>query len=294
MRYDLCQHCFFYGLTNRGHRLDHPMREYCFRSSKRDTTKAWIRLIINNLVFVGRRSASDRNAKKRFLPHDPRLDKQSSSTSEPAKRRMKVDNNLAGKEEVDGMEDDDSSGFDSAVSSNQECGAVSNGIPCESPAARMKPVFNNLNRNNQEAEFNAILQHLEMNNAQMLDKLKMFEKLQQNRNPVSYEQQADPSGVTNISLNQPLRNCQSIQQQLDRLKELMESVFTLANENKPPNAANPADSRRNNQISKIRNSVVLEMNSLNEPSFMIESTPVVNAAAANNNKTGIKNKKMSR
>ena len=41
------------------------------------------------------------------------------------------------------------------------------------------------------------------------------------------------------------------------------------------------------------------MNSLNEPSFMIESTPVVsgpnnNNNNNNNNKTGLKNKKMSR
>jgi hypothetical protein len=76
MRYDLCQHCFFYGLSSRGHRLDHPMREYCFRSSKRDATKAWIRLIINNIMFVGRSGAAKRHAKKRFLPHDPRLEQQ--------------------------------------------------------------------------------------------------------------------------------------------------------------------------------------------------------------------------
>ena len=308
MRYDLCQHCFFYGLTNRGHRLDHPMREYCFRSSKRDATKAWIRLIINNIVYVGRRgSASHKNAKKRFLPHDPRLDNQpmtssaaaaasASGTSEPAKRRFKV-NGSVGKDNVDAMEDDDSSGFDSAVSSNQGCGAAQDAFPNESPAARAKPVFGaNLNRNNPEAEFNAIMQHLEMNSAQMIDRLKMLEKLQQK------PELADPSGITNISLNQPLRNCQSIQNQLDKLKELMESVFTLANEHRQPNAANTAgqaDDRRNNQITKIRNSVVLEMNSFNEPTFMIESTPVVsgqnnNNNNNNNNKTGLKNKKMSR
>ena len=300
MRYDLCQHCFFYGLTNRGHRLDHPMREYCFRSTKRDATKAWIRLIINNIVYVGRRSATSRNSKKRFLPHDPRLDNRtpatasSSATSEPAKRRFKVDGGSVGKDDVDGMEDDDSSGFDSAVSSNQDCGAAVNAYPCESPAARAKPVFaNNLNRKNPEAEFNAIMQHLEMNNAQMIDKLKMLEKMQQKPDF------ADPSGVTNISLNQPLRNCQSIQNQLDKLKDLMESVFSMATDNRPSNAANSAgqgNDRRNNQITKIRNSVVLEMNSLNDPSFVIESTPVVGGTNnnLNNNKTGLKNKKMSR
>ncbi len=33
LRYDLCQHCFFYGHTSRGHRLEHPMQEYCYRSA---------------------------------------------------------------------------------------------------------------------------------------------------------------------------------------------------------------------------------------------------------------------
>jgi hypothetical protein len=48
-----------------------------------------------------------------------------------------------GKDEADGMTDDDSSGFDSAVSSTQECGAASaGGYLCDSPAAktRTKPV----------------------------------------------------------------------------------------------------------------------------------------------------------
>ena len=114
-------------------------------------------------MFVGRRSATDRNAKKRFLPHDPRHDKLTATTSnerrlatsEPVKRRLKIDNNLASKDEVDAMEDDDSSGFDSAVSSNQDC--LGSGAACDSPAARTGQTAN---RNNQEAEFNAILHHL--------------------------------------------------------------------------------------------------------------------------------------
>ena len=121
-------------------------------------------------VFVGRRSATDRNAKKRFLPHDPRHDKPTSSepskrrlaTSEPAKRRIKIDNNQASKDEVDAMEDDDSSGFDSAVSSNQDC--LGSGAACDSPAARTGQTANHSNRNNQEAEFNAILHHLVIKN----------------------------------------------------------------------------------------------------------------------------------
>ena len=49
------------------------------------------------------------------------------------------------------------------------------------------------------------------------------------------------------------------------------------------------------QISKLRNSVILEMTGLNEPTFMIESTPVVvSNPNGNNNKTGLKNKKLSR
>ncbi len=103
---------------------------------------------------MGRRSSSDKNSKKRFLPHDPRLDKQANlaASSEPAKRRLKIDHNLAvgNKDEVDGMEEDDSSGFDSAISSNQDCGAA---VTCDSPAARVSQPCNiNINRNNQVPE----------------------------------------------------------------------------------------------------------------------------------------------
>ena len=80
----------------------------------------------------------------------------------------------------------------------------------------------------------------------MLDKLKMFEKIQK-RGGWDFADQQD-SSVTNISLNQPLRNCQSIQQQLDRLKELMENVFSVANENRPTNSNCQTDVRRNNQV----------------------------------------------
>jgi hypothetical protein len=61
-------------------------------------------------------------------------------------------------------------------------------------------------------------------------------------------------------------------------------VFSAASEGRQPNAADAAghgDNCASNQITKIRNSVVLEMNSFNDPSFVVESTPVISGTATN-------------
>jgi len=58
--------------------------------------------------------------RKRYLPHDPQLDKLSSSSAantEPMRRNARIDNPSLGK--ADENLDDNSSGFDSAISSNQ-------------------------------------------------------------------------------------------------------------------------------------------------------------------------------
>ena len=49
INYNLCQHCFFHGHVSRGHKLEHPMQEYCYRSNRRDATKAFVKLLVNNL-----------------------------------------------------------------------------------------------------------------------------------------------------------------------------------------------------------------------------------------------------
>lgn len=63
--YDLCQGCFFYGRTSRSHKPTHPIQEYCTRSTKRDATKALIKLLANNLKRRSRATAV------RYLPHQP-------------------------------------------------------------------------------------------------------------------------------------------------------------------------------------------------------------------------------
>ena len=47
--YDLCQHCFFYGLTSQNHKITHPMQEYCYKSSRKEATRALLKLVANNL-----------------------------------------------------------------------------------------------------------------------------------------------------------------------------------------------------------------------------------------------------
>ena len=49
LNYDLCQHCFFYGFTSQNHKLSHPMQEYCYKSSRKEATRALLKLISNNL-----------------------------------------------------------------------------------------------------------------------------------------------------------------------------------------------------------------------------------------------------
>ena len=49
LNYDLCQHCFFYGMTSQNHKLTHRMQEYCYKSSRKEATRALLKLITNNL-----------------------------------------------------------------------------------------------------------------------------------------------------------------------------------------------------------------------------------------------------
>ena len=106
LNYDLCQDCFFHGVSNRYHRLWHPMQEYCTRGTRKDATKALLKLLSNHLSLKKRREEKKkrRNAKllrsnkskelkenkfnmkntknshdQRYLPHDPRLETEDSN-----------------------------------------------------------------------------------------------------------------------------------------------------------------------------------------------------------------------
>ncbi|XP_043273731.1 dystrophin-like [Venturia canescens] len=48
-RYHQCQACFFLGKTSSKHKLKHPVREYCAKTSSREVTKLIIELIRNKL-----------------------------------------------------------------------------------------------------------------------------------------------------------------------------------------------------------------------------------------------------
>ena len=34
LNYDLCQNCFFVGLSTKGHKPKHPVQEYCYPSTR--------------------------------------------------------------------------------------------------------------------------------------------------------------------------------------------------------------------------------------------------------------------
>ena len=106
LNYDLCQHCFFHGNRNRHHKLEHPMQEYCYRSTKKDATKAFLKLLINK---VRKRKLSQ--MRQRYLSPQSKTGKgvtARDSRSGGGSNRPS-DNNSA----------DDSSGFHSENSSEQ-------------------------------------------------------------------------------------------------------------------------------------------------------------------------------
>jgi len=47
--FDLCQSCFFVGLTAKGHKADHPMDEYCTSTGKTDNFKIFGKALRNSL-----------------------------------------------------------------------------------------------------------------------------------------------------------------------------------------------------------------------------------------------------
>lgn len=47
--YHQCQECFLFGKTSNKHKLKHPIREFCVKTSHREVTKLIIELIRNKL-----------------------------------------------------------------------------------------------------------------------------------------------------------------------------------------------------------------------------------------------------
>merc|ERR1719410_2107811 len=47
LSYDLCQSCFFFGVSTKGHKPKHPVQEYCYPSTKKEEAKAFFATIVN-------------------------------------------------------------------------------------------------------------------------------------------------------------------------------------------------------------------------------------------------------
>lgn len=150
LNYDLCQHCFFYGLTSKNHKLEHPMQEYCYRGSRKDATKAFIKLLVNN---VRKRKIS--NVRQRYLCPDHDIG--------------------------DGIHsgDENSSGFHSEVSSSvgsseQEQKQQQLENPLDHTVVRQEK-NGQIVISQQQEMFNSIVLHMENHNKQMMQKLKKME-----------------------------------------------------------------------------------------------------------------------
>lgn len=64
-KYDLCQQCFFLGSVSLSHKVKHPIQEYCLPATKKDSTRAVLK-ILRNKVSKKHRSQS----KITYLPLD--------------------------------------------------------------------------------------------------------------------------------------------------------------------------------------------------------------------------------
>jgi len=47
LSYDMCQNCFFIGMSTKGHKPKHPVQEYCYPSTKKEEAKAFFATIVN-------------------------------------------------------------------------------------------------------------------------------------------------------------------------------------------------------------------------------------------------------
>ncbi|KAL5020953.1 hypothetical protein ScPMuIL_000108 [Solemya velum] len=61
--FDMCQDCFFAGKIRKNHKAKHPIQEYCYPTSSKDDTKAFVKTVRNNLS----RKHQDRS-KVKYLP----------------------------------------------------------------------------------------------------------------------------------------------------------------------------------------------------------------------------------
>lgn len=291
INYDLCQHCFFYGLVNRGHKVRHPMQEYCYRSTRKDATRAWFKTVANNMgLFYVKDGSRDRRKlfrrkplQRRYLPHDPTFGIGLPQEKSPFPEKLHSMEMQAMQPNVVNIqahqEEACSSGFHSVSSSSHSP------VGEEPKLAQNKDV-----EEDRQDQLNSILMHMERENAAVLERLTHLQSSKPTT-PKSPRQKVDNTNL----LSQPIDSCVAMQAQLDRLKRLMDGIFggerhlvTATNETDKPNYgvnANGTPLRTKKQIMEERHSILLELqNSLAHPS-LIESTPVVTM----NNRNHLKN-----
>jgi len=82
LSYDLCQNCFFFGVSTKGHKPKHPVQEYCYPSTKKEEAKAFIATLANKL-----KSRQNQPKPRKKITRALTADKISSGTSSSASSR---------------------------------------------------------------------------------------------------------------------------------------------------------------------------------------------------------------
>ena len=268
------------------------MQEYCYKSTKKEATRALLKLVANNLgLSKTSRSRSlfkKKERKRRYLPHDPEMvleqtvnetiDEQP-VTVEALNLHPMIQKNLVS------AETPCSSGFHSVSSTSNS--PVQQNSGNAGSAAKLD--------NEEKQKFNSILQVIEKENTAVLERLTSLQasrnKIERDEVQIKKSSQPMESNPTE-SLTQPIDSCVAMQAQLNRLKLLMEGLFGC------PDLENGCETplRSKKQIIDQRQTILMELqNSLNEPS-LIESTPLVTQTQLKNNKnvTQFQLKKLSR
>ena len=192
-------------MISQNHKISHPIQEYCYKSTKKEATRALLKLVANNLgLSKTSRSRSlfkKKERKRRYLPHDPEMVLEQTVnetidaqpvTVEALNLHPMIQKNLVS------AETPCSSGFHSVSSTSNS--------PVQQGAAKLD--------NDEKQKFNSILQVIEKENTAVLERLT---SLQASRNKIERDnqevqikkssQQVLESNPTE-SLTQPIGNVQ--------------------------------------------------------------------------------------
>ena len=306
------------------------MQEYCYKSTRRDATRAMLKLVANKLGLVyvkeggTKRFFRRKHLRRRYLPHDPDMILEATVVAdddiieEPITAEAMNLHPLV--RQPNNVEEGCSSGFHSVSSTSQS--------PVDLPAAKAKAVVEEpfkepLTKDKEDGvrkekqnQLSSILQKMEEENAAVLERLTT---LQASRNKitnssvnqktstndsvvkdcrVNQNSAVSPGQDQTLMLSQPIDSCVAMQAQLDRLKLLMEGLFGCQDSAKVPDGCE-TPMRSKKEILDQRKSILMELQNslnLNDPS-LIESTPVVhNLKNYHNNVTAsaANKKKLSR